>query len=165
MAGQFRRQLRSLSDIAKTFIDPLLSKQGFVGGSMLKDWSTIVGQHYAQTVHPEKVIFPKGKNSEGTLYVCAQSSGVAFLFEHAKTDILKRINGYYGYPALSSIRIKTSHHYKQPVPKKNQVLSVDEQVRIQEQLGDVGDDGLKDILSRLGMAITLDEKELKRGRL
>jgi hypothetical protein len=159
VAQRFKRQLRSLSDITKAFTDPLLSKQGFLSGSLLKDWTVIVGANYAKTVLPEKVIFPKDKNTDGTLYVTVESSGVACLFEHAKGDIIHRINSYYGYAAISSIRIKTSHHYKLLPVKKQRDLSFEEREVVEGHLAHVEDDALKAILVRLGMAITLDNKQ------
>jgi len=159
VAQRFKRHLRCLSDITKAFTDPLLNKQGFLSGSLLKDWAVIVGNNYAKTVLPEKVIFPKEKNTDGTLYVTVESSGVACLFEHAKGDIIHRINSYYGYAAISSIRIKTSHHYQLSQVKKQRALSSEEKETVNGHLIHVEDEELKDILSRLGIAITLDKQE------
>ena len=157
MAQRFRRQLRSLSDITKEFTDPLFDKQGFLSGSILKDWSMIVGENHAKMVFPEKISFPKGKNIDGVLYVNVESSGAALLFEHAKGDIIHRINSYYGYSAISGIRIKTSHRYALVVEKKHRVLSVEEERKINDHLIDVEDVELKSILSRLGAAIALNK--------
>lgn len=164
MARRFKKSLRQLNEIAKELTGPLLDKQGFLSGSIIHDWSHIVGSDYGEMVFPERVSFSRGKNTGGTLFVSVVNSGVALLFDHAKAEILKRINTYYGYEALGDIRIKGTRFKKLEEVRAEVPLSSGEKEAIEAQLSHMEDGELKDILSHLGAAIALENKNNKGAK-
>jgi hypothetical protein len=159
MAHRLKKFPQQLGDITRALTKPILSKQGFLNGSILQDWRLIVGDSYGDAISPEKITFPRGKNSGGTLHVSVANGGMALLFEHKKIQVLERINTYYGYEALSSVHIRLSHQsFERPLSRKLPPLSIQDKALIEDQLEDVTDVALKQVLADLGCAIMQDEK-------
>lgn len=156
--------LKPLSDITQALTDPLLDGQGFLSGSIIKDWAVIVGESYKDTARPEKVSFPRGKNTGGTLYIGVESSGVALLIEHSKLDILNRINTYYGYEAMKGLRIKVSPREHSVIPRKVKPLAPEEVDALEQEVADVQDEELRSVLLRLGLSIALNNNNKREKK-
>ncbi len=93
----------SLGKVLKGITAAFTSKQGFVWAAVLQDWPLVVGDAYKDMLMPQKIMFPKGKNTEGTLYVLVESSSAALLVQHLQHLILERVNRYFGYKALTKM--------------------------------------------------------------
>ena len=91
-------------------------KYGFSAATLLTDWATIVGPALARDTQPDRLKWPKGVEAYGE--VDEQASGRpgatlilrvdparALDIEYKRAQILDRINGYFGYRAVSEIRI------------------------------------------------------------
>ena len=83
----------------------IFGDRGFTGVDLITNWADIVGAELAQGVLPVRLTFPQQKRSEGTLHVRAAGGAFALLFEHQKSRVIDRVNTYFGYPAISDIRI------------------------------------------------------------
>lgn len=68
-------------------------------------WKEIVGLEIAQFTRIEKLIFQDNYNSS-TLYIVVNNSGVALSLQHMIPMILEKIAVFFGYKAVSSVRIK-----------------------------------------------------------
>lgn len=82
----------------------LCASQGFAQAEIITRWRGIVGPLLAAHSLPEKLSFPKGQDS-GTLYVYADSA-FALELQHLSPQVTERINGYFGFPAVSRIAIR-----------------------------------------------------------
>lgn len=98
--GQTRR-IGSLSD---SIARPFYAHKGFSTSRVLLEWPHIVGTALAKVCLPEKVVFPRDKTVGGSLWVRAPSS-VAFQVSYQEQQILQRINQYFGYKAISFLKI------------------------------------------------------------
>jgi hypothetical protein len=103
-------------------IEPLtreaLKTQGLAGSRILTEWHAIVGEQLARHCVPEKLHFPRGQKTGGTLTISAEN-GFAPKLQHMQPVILERLAGYFGYQAVS--RISISHSYTPvvaPLPKR-----------------------------------------------
>jgi len=82
-----------------------LGTRGFADLELVTHWVDILGVELAQGVLPIKLTFPQGSRQNGTLHVRAAAGAFALLFEQQKMYICNRINNYFGYPAISQIKI------------------------------------------------------------
>lgn len=135
-------------------VKPVFKNRGLMEGKIITHWSQIVGEKFAQMSFAEKITFPKGKRSEGTLHLNVTSSG-ALLFQYAQDLILERINTFFGYKALSKIRMTHGLTFqseaKMPSPPK--ILSQEEKAWLEKQIEGVEDTELRVNLQKLGEAV------------
>lgn len=86
---------------------PLLKERGLAGSQVLTQWANIVGPRLARHAIPEKLAFPKGKKTGGTLTVSVEN-GFALEFQYMQPAILERLATYFGYSAVSRIAISAA---------------------------------------------------------
>lgn len=84
---------------------PLFGKRGFAGGALATDWPAIVGSAVASHALPIRITFPPGERTGGTLVVKVDSGSFATEMQHLEPLILERINGHFGYGAVSRLKL------------------------------------------------------------
>ena len=95
---------RTLAAILPKITAQSLGKQGFAAASVITDWALIVGKELADVTLPQRIAFPVGKRSHGTLHL--RVAGVMALeVQHKTPQILARINGYFGYAAVTHLKL------------------------------------------------------------
>lgn len=131
-------------------------KRGFADGEILHKWSTIVGEMLSRASHPEKIIYPNNKNTDGTLHLRVGNPGLALDIQHMEPMIVERINGHFGYRAISRLKL-----IQAPLPETNETrkrprrtLSSEEQRNLGTTLEPVEDPDLRKILEHLGQSVT-----------
>ncbi|OJX14170.1 MAG: hypothetical protein BGO77_04290 [Caedibacter sp. 37-49] len=111
-SAQFIAKL--LPKIVKTTFE----KKGFVQAAILLEWPQIIGPEMSEKCIPEKLVFSRGKKGEGTLHLNVQvSSGL--LIEYGAPLIIDKINSYFGYQAVTRIKIKQVLYKKEVLPSLN----------------------------------------------
>lgn len=152
-----RRKVGSGSDALNVTLErilsPLVRKRGFATSEILTQWPTIVGQEFADISQPEQVKWDKGKETDefrpGTLVVRV-SGASGLILQHQAALIIQKVNGYFGFPAVSRLQI---------VQKPFCSADVQENVaRIpgivaDEEVSDIEQEGLRKALKRLGEAV------------
>lgn len=107
---------KTLADCIEPVAREALKSGGLAGSKLITQWSTIVGEGIAQRCLPEKLTFPRGQTTGGTLVLSVQS-GFAPHVQHMQPMILERLATYFGYAAVA--RILISHSWAQaPAPPK-----------------------------------------------
>ena len=95
-------------------------KYGKIEYLIIAKWPKIVGQFFANHSEPNKISrIPDGENDTGDViysnYLHINVSPFAAVeFQHFKDKIIDKINRYFGYKAISNIRLKQNF-----IPKKN----------------------------------------------
>src|ERR1700722_18700629 len=85
-------------------VKPVFKARGLMEGKIITHWPQIVGEKFVRLALAEKITFHKGKKTEGTLHLSVTSSG-ALLLQYAQDLILEQVNTFFGYKALSSLRM------------------------------------------------------------
>ncbi len=99
-----------------------LERYGFAYAEMIANWSAIVGDELAAVSTPERVRWPRsgegreGRGRGGTLVVAAEA-GQAIELQHDSQRIIERINGYYGYEAITALKIRQTRVKRHPPPE------------------------------------------------
>ncbi len=144
-----------LNAVVKSITQDIFQKHGFAAASIILDWPIIVGDAFAQLCTPEKIAFPPQKKREGRLHVIA-SSAVAAEIAFYESQILDKINRYFGYPAVIKIVVKHTTLKKKPLKAHSRKEISAEHVASQVQ--NIQDKQLQQALLDLGVGIFSDDK-------
>ena len=153
MPARKRRAIR-LSDSIAGLTRGLLARQGFAQTDVVTQWSSIVGKLLAAHCLPERLSFPSGERRGGTLHVIADSA-FALELQHLTPEVIQRINSYYGFEAVSRLRITQAPVAKRRAMrrKKPAPLSPDDEKTLSAAVAPAHDDKLREALKSLGAAI------------
>ena len=99
-----RKGLRSLAATLPPITAPIFKTRGFAEAGILTDWPAIVGEMLSRRTAPERIAFPRGDKRGGTLHVTCESAFAPEL-QHLSPQVIERINGYFGYPAVAQLKI------------------------------------------------------------
>jgi len=156
-------QLSDLTNVAKVtapILRQLLGNNGIVFLELLKSWPEIVGKELSDYCLPQSFHFKKDERTDGCLNINVLSGAFAMEIQQKQKFIIERINTFFGYPALSSIKICQSGNVddflanKKNIDKvKKNVVSVSEESYITELTKDINNDELRQSLENIGRAI------------
>jgi hypothetical protein len=96
---------------------PAFERYGFSAAALITDWATIVGADLARYTMPERLKWPKrvdwsvddvsetDRGRPGATLILAVVAGRALDVEYRSAQLMERINAYFGYRAVASVRI------------------------------------------------------------
>lgn len=156
-AGPTRRKERGLLAIGinlPKIAAPAMRRRGFAQARLVTDWPAIVGEKLAIETAPQKIIFPRGSKNGALLYIRV-SHGFALELQHIAPQVIDRINGFFGYRAVSDLRYLQAPIMpdKRRRRVKARQLSDIEEARLRHDLQGIKDPGLRDTFTTLGRAI------------
>jgi hypothetical protein len=91
---------RPAGALARAPIRDASGKRGFAEVRVLTDWDAILGESLARSCRPVKVTHHRGADLGATLVVLAEGARAPEV-EMLAPRIVERVNGYYGYRAIS----------------------------------------------------------------
>jgi hypothetical protein len=157
-----RKGAFQIAEVANRLIDPVLARKAGINTALIGSWDEIAGADFADCTRPEKISWPR-RNSEmtgesggvepGVLTIACEGARALFL-THAQGELIQRINGFFGYPAIRQIRI-----VQKPVTplhklrRKPRALSASENARLATITGEIENENLKAALDKLGRAV------------
>ncbi len=145
--------------------------RGFQQDHIVRHWPEIVGASLSELSMPEKLAFPRTKanesaprRSEGaTLTVRVDGPG-ALEFSHQEPQILERINSYYGYQAVTRIKLVQAPLPLPKLPKKRRIatLSPSQEETLRAETAQIQSDALRASLETLGRRVLGSQKRPNR---
>ena len=98
------------------------ARYGFAYGELMARWPEIVGGALALHSEPEQIKWPRGSGENaqklgGTLVIRAEP-GRGLDLQYQTHQIIERINQFYGYGAITSIKIMQGHVAKHQTIEK-----------------------------------------------
>lgn len=165
-APKSERSAFDLTAFAKTLAPitkKLFGKKGFMETDILVNWDRIVGKELADFSFPQKIEFKREQKNNGVLHLQVQSGAFALEIAHRERFIIEKINAYFGYNAVSGIKIIQNSSLPQ-LPEKvdytpikhEDKLTKDERIFIEEMSSEIKNSKLKEILIKLGHSIFND---------
>ena len=153
--ARYHQKSQTMTDLVRPAIEPICRKRGFVSADIFINWSSIVGQRYAETVQPEKIIWPRntaGKSNELTTLVVRTDSATSMFLEYEKAQFVERINTFFGWGAINRIKIVNHPLRQKPKPPqlKHRKLQQTEIHQLEAKLSGVSNNRLKSALFCLG---------------
>ncbi|CVI59101.1 MULTISPECIES: DUF721 domain-containing protein [Agrobacterium] len=158
-----------IAEVANGIMDPVLSKRAGINTALLGSWDEIAGDDFADCTRPEKITWPRrdegpdrGGYQPGVLTIACEGARALFL-THAQGELIARINGFFGFPAVRQIRI-----VQKPVSqtitrrRKPQPLRGDAAKRLDDMMDGIENEALRKAVERLGTAV-LQKKPPQRS--
>jgi len=161
-----RRGPRALAESVSKVTKPIFARRGFADGTLIADWAAIVGDRLAAHSAPEKVDFPRGGRTGGTLTLRVDTSGLATELQHLAPQLTERINGFFGYAAVSRLRFIHGPLPQRPAPVSHRrpPTSPSSIEAAAKSVAAVEDDALRDALDRLGRSVLAEADDSSRDR-
>ncbi len=138
----------------------ILGKKGMVTADLIALWEQIVGSEMSAYTFPEKVEFLRGERGNGTLRVKVPGGAFALEVQHREKFIVEKINAYFGYNAISKLKIiQDANFARRAVIKSNQpamqktLVSEEEQNYIMQKVKNISDAELREKLAELGKKV------------
>ncbi len=149
---------RAISDLMPDVGRAAFRRFGFVQSSVVTRWSEIVGEKYAAISTPEAIRFPYGQKSNGVLELTVQGAH-ATLMQHIIPEIIERVNRFFGYGAVSRVKIRQGHvEQPQEAPVKAPPNLRPVPIELGENLRDIADPELQAVLESLAQTLVNDDK-------
>ena len=158
MAGaeQIRRGggLRRLPDLLTRVLDPAARRRGLAEVKLLTAWPTIVGPGLAARCHPIRL--NQRTDRPGGILLLHVAGAAALELQHSELQILERINGFFGYDAVSRLRLIQAplpRECARRMPPVSRSVSDAEEIEIAGAVREVRDPGLRAALQSFGRTL------------
>lgn len=147
-----------LAETTSQLLGPVLRKKTGLSVELIENWSILVGENMAQMTIPLKIIWARRASIEdefqpATLVVGCEGYA-AMILTHESTEVLQRINAFFGYVAINRIKVEQCvvKHDTITAHKQPPVDEMDRKV-IFELTKQIENEGLRNSLSDLGLSI------------
>jgi len=97
-----RPGLRSLAGPVGRITRPLLRRRGLANAQMVAKWRDIIGEALASQSIPQRYV--PDRQGGGTLHIRVGGAW-AIEFQHLEPQIVERINGFFGYRAVTRLAL------------------------------------------------------------
>ena len=108
-AGRKQTAPRSVSDILGTVLEPLIARRTGMRLDLLRIWPELVGPEFANTTRPEQIKWARRAHEadsfEPAMLVVACEPASALFFQHEQSEIIKRVNEFFGFEAVNRVKI------------------------------------------------------------
>ena len=126
----------------------IFQKRGFAENRIIEDWERIIGDKLARYCAPQTIKFYNDTRTHGLLMVDVYHSGLATELQYMSPIIIEKITSYFGYPAVSKIKIiqKPQPQHLKPKaapPPPMPSLTASQTKLLNEQLSDIDDEKLR----------------------
>jgi hypothetical protein len=162
MSNFERRGAFQIAEAANRLIDPVLQRKAGINTALIGSWDEIAGSDFADCSRPEKITWPRrnadrqgdtGGMEPGVLTIACEGARALFL-AHAQGELIQRINGFFGFPAIRQIKIvQKPVNIVAPLRRRLRPLSPSEKSHLAELTDDIESEPLKAALERLGRGV------------
>ena len=143
---KFIQGLRSFKDILPSKIKRLINKKGQIYSEILENWRYFVGDDLFNISFP-KSFRNTNKIGSSCLNVMVKR-GNEVNFEYSKNLVIEKINSFFGYDVLQSIKLM-SFDEKNKEFKQKQILKTVTKNKYKNQISDIKNDKIKNSLLEL----------------
>jgi hypothetical protein len=146
---------RPLAELLHKTLGDAFAKQGFASTELVTRWTDIVGTEIADYSQPERIQWPRpiaGRPAEPGTLVLRVEGPTAVEIQHLSGIILERVNRFFGWQAVGSLRLRQAPLTRKP--RADQPCpGIEATARVAAGLTAIADDKLRDALARLGAAV------------
>ncbi len=95
--------LRALGNSLTSVTKRAFARRGLTGADIARQWPAIVGRELAAQCRPRQLRFPKAGEAVDGRLTLRVAPGWALEVQHLEPLMLERINGYFGYRAVTRL--------------------------------------------------------------
>lgn len=156
-----RSSSRPLADLVVPCIGPVLAKHGFGEADILMHWPEIVGQSLADHCQPLKLQWrargtrpePAARIEPATLIVRVEGA-FALALQHMAAVVVEKVNAHLGWRCVGKLALRQGPLTRvEPTKRDMPVPDPAVQARARGIVGEVGDEALRDALTKLGSMV------------
>jgi len=132
------------------------AKQGFAARELVTRWGEIAGPEIAAHSEPLRMQWPRpveGQPPMPATLVLRVEGPMALEIQHSSDVILKRVNRFFGWSAVSKLAFRQAPLSRRRRPARAAPPDLKTVAKVAESLGDIEDEQLRTALARLGAAI------------
>ena len=141
----FTQGLRPFSSSIPKTLKKYLKKGGYNYSNIIDNWTKIVSRRVADSCYPVSIKMSK-EMKNGNLIVNV-IHGKELEVEYSKTEIIDKINSFFGYNCISQITLKIVK--EKILLKENKLPKIKNFPKINNNLNKIGNDKLKSSLNNL----------------
>ena len=143
-----------MPDLLSRVLEPAARRRGLAEARLLTDWPMIIGPQLGARCQPVRLTHDR--SAAGGLLSVHVSSASALELQHSEPQLIERINGFFGYPAVARLRLIQAppvRPVKRPGRRPLRPLNVDELEELRVAVGCLADPELRQALAHLGQTI------------
>ena len=143
---KFIQGLRSFKDILPSKIKKIINKKGQIYSETLDNWRNFVGNDLFN------ISFPKSYKNENKLrsscLTVMVKRGNEVNFEYSKNIVIEKINSFFGYEAVKSIKLVSFEEISEKFIEKQRLDNVTKN-KYKKQISGIKNEKIKNSLSEL----------------
>ena len=136
--------LRSFGSTLPRGVKGILKKNGYNYSEIISKWNMLVGKDISICAHPKSIKMKKG-DTHGTL-VLAIKRGDEINIEYSKSEIINKINSYFGYKLINEVRLLVVN--SKAKQKNKNTLKVSNK-NFKEKINEIKSSNIRNALSQL----------------
>ena len=153
---------KPLADLVSKAMTPACRKRGFASVDIVASWADIVGDRYGTRVQPDRLIWPRQPEltdpdtpPQPATLVVHTDGATALMLSHDSSQVIERINMFYGWAAIGRIKIlQKPVQVKQAAQRKAlRSLTRSEERKLDQSLEGVENERLREALKKLGAQV------------
>lgn len=157
-----------MSELVGRLVSPLTAARSFAKSDLSAVWPEIVGERFASFSRPEKLVWPKGPDTEGrpALLLIRVHGPRAIYLQHEAGQIIERANAFLGYRAIDRIKLTqgtVDGDVKLP-DRTPPTVSPESAAQLAKSVAGVEDDRLKAALEKLGRGVLANSAKATNSR-
>lgn len=145
--------MQKISKALDDITTPIFSKNGFIDQKLIKFWPVIVGESLAQFTTPEKIAFSGSRTRQGVLHIAISNPALALEIQSQEGRIVEKISTYFGYQAVSRIRLVMEKNAGKKISNDNKVtrtkITQSDKENIKQSLKCIDDKELAAVLTSM----------------
>mgnify|MGYP001162370913 FL=1 len=115
----FVQGLRPFGKTLPRSVRGILKKNGYNYSEIVSKWSILVGKDISEFSYPKSIKI--AKNEGNGVLVVSVKRGNELMVEYSKEEIIKKINSYFGYSLIKSVKLVTYNNKQENKNKKNHI--------------------------------------------
>ena len=104
-----RSGAQPVADLVGALMDPILRKKAGMTTGLVAAWPEIAGPRLEKSTRPEKLVWPARRSDldpfEPATLVVACEAAAALRLQHQTSELLARINAFFGFAAVARIKL------------------------------------------------------------
>ena len=137
--------LRSFGNTLPRGVKGILKKNGYNYSEIIGKWNMLVGKDIASCSYPKSIKMKKG-DSNGTL-ILAIKRGDEINIEYSKSEIINKINSYFGYKLINEIKIQVLNSEAKKIKKINNLTTSSK--NFEKKINEIKNENIRNSLSQL----------------
>ena len=137
--------LRPFSKTLPRGLKRILKKNGYNYSEIVSKWKILVDNNIFNYSYPKSIKMTKG-DTNGTL-VLAVKRGNEITLEYSKSEIINKINSYFGYSLINEIKLQTVNLEKEKIKKKSTLKKYSQ--NFEKKINEVKNEKIRNSLSQL----------------